>query len=186
MTEDEDDHDECSCAEDSDSADSGEVPVVLQPERTRPGLLVYRLLPRTSFSWGNIVAKETLQFQIPRYVPIEVADEAQLVLRVHEGAGNGGGAIDVAAESVSFSCDDPETVFVATRAAATIQIPADGTSGFCVTKQLRGDLGGYIRLVLTFTRTGLAVDNSAALSADLVVRTAVDSAEREDGSCARA
>jgi hypothetical protein len=176
MFDGDDDHSDCSCAERDGTLDG--LTLVLAPERVGRGVMVYRLLHRTSFSWGNISRNETLQYQIRRYVLVDTADDAQLVVRVHEGAG--AGAIEVAAEVVSFSPDEPEVVFVAERAAATILIPADGVSGYCVNERLRGDLGSHIRLVITFTRDGLASANTAALSADLVVRTALDSAAGEE------
>ena len=80
LDDDDDDDSGCSCGEQSDLTDLSGAPIVLEPERRGRGLLIYRLLPRTTFAWGNLQRDATLQFQdvVEGYmVQLSNADESR-------------------------------------------------------------------------------------------------------------
>jgi len=145
-------------------------PAELEPVRVGPGFRVYSLLPRLAFTWGNVDAAGSLEYLSPRYVSLEEVLDADLVVRVHQGGRSPAGYVDVEVQVVSFSADDPATVFVHPRSAAWLRVDANATPGTARVVRLSSDLGSHLRLRLTFVRIGVAPENALTLSVDLVTR----------------
>ena len=140
MLDDSRDDDRCACSNTAD-ATSESWPVEYAPVREGRGFRIYSLLPRLRFTWGNIDASGSLEYISPRYVRVEDVQDAILVVRIHEASAVRAGYVDIEAQTVSFSDDDPTTAFVSALPAGRLRIPAEGTSGRAVLVRLASDLG---------------------------------------------
>jgi hypothetical protein len=149
-----------------------ERPEELEPDREGVGFSVYRVLPRLTFSWGNLQQGGTLEYIIPRYMRIEADGDAQLIVRIHESAeSKEGGHTVVEAQTLSWSSEEPESMFISPQPAARIRIDSNALPGTCMIARLRLDLGSHLRLKVTFTCSGAPADNLLTISADLLTRS---------------
>lgn len=164
----------------------------LQPERQGPGFRLFRLLPRTTFDWTNVVSGGRLTYNLCAYVPLQDVPECLVVVRIHAADMAAGQQAQLVLQLVGWSADEPEQVFVSPTPLATVAIDSTAVPGTSVTARLRSDIGQYLRAVLHLDQASTPQVASVTLSVDLLARPVIlladegDEWDEEDCGCDRA
>ena len=132
---------------------------------------VQNVITKRSFDFSKLQSSQTQDIPLCRAIDITGAKQIELVVRVHSRTISAG-QIDVIAQAVSLTGDDPSIDFVYTTLASGVialaTITLNVTAPVLHLAQLTGPWGPMIRVLVRGTGASTATIQ-ASLSVDLVV-----------------
>ena len=139
------------------------------PARWGANYRVYTLLPKTTFSWGNVATGGRLTYELGLPLDVVAVPELVLVVRVH-ALGVSSARATFVLEGTSRSDDEPEVAYAWVLPLATIVVDAGATVGGSQVAAARCDVSPLVRARLHLDQPGGPARDSVTLSAELGAR----------------
>ena len=163
----------CGCGGSSSGCGCGSCSGTGKPsprsEGRQPAGLVIPLISRRTYDFSNVAATGVLELPLIRAQPVVGYADAILQLRVYSATVPGLSSVELRAQAISPSCDDPGTDFLGMEL-GSITLDSSTTAPSLHSISLGSDFGSHIQFVLLATRDSGTF--TVELGADLVVREA--------------
>ena len=127
------------------------------------------LFSKRTFDFANLATSGELDLVVLRAFPVLDFADAVLQIRVHAATIPADASVEVSAQAIAPSCDDPQTDFLGPQV-GSVELTSSVTAPSLVSAALSPDFGSHLQVVLGAVRGGTGGTFSATLSGDLVLK----------------